>query len=183
MFASAVVPACNSEVSFTVNVTPSPAFVIQGNCVGNQYILTSSAVDSDLSNATYAWTTTSGTIVGSSSEASVTVEGAADYTLTVTVAGCSTSQIFTADNTSCMIQKGISPNGDGLNDYFDLEGQGVSELEIFNRYGTKVYNQNNYSKEWVGQSNKGNELPDGVYYYVIKRTSGENRTGWIYINR
>ncbi len=183
VFAAGATPACNSEVSFTVTVTQSPMFIIQGNCVGQQYILTSTAVDSDFTEATYAWTSLSGTIVGSASDATVTVEGAAVYTLTVTVGGCSTKQDFTADSTSCMIQKGISPNGDGLNDYFDLEGQGVSELEIFNRYGTKVYNQSNYSKEWVGQSNKGNELPDGVYYYVIKRTSGENRTGWIYINR
>ncbi len=183
VFAASAVPTCNSEVSFTVTVTQSPIFAIQGNCVGNQYILTSAAVDSDLTGAVYQWTTTSGNIIGSSSDATVTVEGAATYTLTVTVGGCSSEQDFVADNTSCMIQKGISPNGDGLNDYFDLEGQGVSELEIFNRYGTKVYNQNNYSNEWVGQSNKGNELPDGVYYYVIKRASGENRTGWIYINR
>ena len=185
VFVPGATPACNSEVSFTVTVTTSPMFVIQGNCVGNQYILTSTAVDSDLTGAVYSWTVKSGagTIVGSASDATVTVEGAATYTLTVTVGGCSTAQDFVADNTSCMIQRGISPNGDGLNDYFDLEGQGVSELEIFNRYGTKVYNQNNYSNQWVGQSNKGDELPDGVYYYVIKRTSGENRTGWIYINR
>ncbi len=183
VFAASAVPTCNSEVSFTVTVTQSPMFAIQGNCVGNQYVLTSSAIESDLTGAVYQWTTTSGSIIGSSSDAIVTVEGAATYTLTVTVGGCSTEQDFVADNTSCMIQKGISPNGDGLNDYFDLEGQGVTELEIFNRYGTKVYNQNNYSNEWVGQSNKGNELPDGVYYYVIKRASGENRTGWIYINR
>ncbi|WP_318641835.1 fibronectin type III domain-containing protein [Flavobacterium ardleyense] len=185
VFEPGATPACNSEVSFTVTVTTSPMFVVQGNCVGNQYILTSTAVDSDLTGAVYSWTVKSGagTIVGSASDATVTVEGAATYTLTVTVGGCSTAQDFVADNTSCMIQRGISPNGDGLNDYFDLEGQGVSELEIFNRYGTKVYNQNNYSNQWVGQSNKGDELPDGVYYYVIKRTSGENRTGWIYINR
>ncbi|MGV8993467.1 MAG: fibronectin type III domain-containing protein, partial [Flavobacterium sp.] len=113
VFASGSTPACNSEVSFTVTVTQSPMFIIQGNCVGNQYILTSAAVDSNLTDAIYAWTTTSGTIIGSADGASVTVEGEADYTLTVTVAGCSTSQVFTADNTSCMIQKGISPNGDG----------------------------------------------------------------------
>ena len=185
VFASGATPECNSEVSFTVTVTQSPMFAIQGNCVGQQFVLTATAIDSDLTGATYLWTTTNdgGVIVGSANEPTVTVEGAASYMLTVTVGACSTEQLFVADNTSCMIQKGISPNGDGLNDYFDLEGQGVSELEIFNRYGTKVYNQSNYSKEWVGQSNKGNELPDGVYYYVIKRTSGENKTGWIYINR
>ncbi|MBF0694666.1 MAG: gliding motility-associated C-terminal domain-containing protein, partial [Flavobacterium sp.] len=80
-------------------------------------------------------------------------------------------------------QKGISPNGDGYNDYFDLVGQDVRLLEIFNRYGRTVYKKKNYSNEWYGQTDKGDELPDGTYYYVMERGSGETLTGWIYINR
>ena len=82
-----------------------------------------------------------------------------------------------------MIQKGISANGDGENDYFDLEGQNVSQLQIFNRYGVKVYSRGNYSNQWYGQSDKGEELPDGTYYFVIDYVAGETKTGWIYINR
>ena len=60
----------------------------------------------------------------------------------------------------------------------------VSNLEIFNRYGTKVYSQTNYSNEWVGQDLKGNELPDGTYYYTIEFSNNQSpKTGWIYINR
>jgi gliding motility-associated-like protein len=84
---------------------------------------------------------------------------------------------------TCTIQKGISPNNDGRNDNFDLSGYNVSKLEIFNRYGTIVYSKNNYEDEWYGQSDNGNELPDGTYYYVIKFTDIETKTGWIYINR
>ncbi|RZJ68842.1 MAG: gliding motility-associated C-terminal domain-containing protein, partial [Flavobacterium sp.] len=76
------------------------------------------------------------------------------------------------DGTGCTIQKGISPNGDGWNDYFDLEGQNVSKLEIFNRYGTMVYKQSNYTTQWHGQSDGGDELPDGTYYYVIELGQG-----------
>ena len=83
----------------------------------------------------------------------------------------------------CEIQKGISPNNDGLNDNFQLEAFNVSKLEIYNRYGTKVYNKNNYENEWYGQSNGGQELPDGTYYYVITFTDMDAKTGWIYINR
>jgi flagellar hook assembly protein FlgD len=46
-----------------------------------------------------------------------------------------------------------------------------------------VYSRADYSNQWYGQSDKGEELPDGTYYYVIKRGSGETKTGWIYINR
>ncbi|MBK8599343.1 MAG: gliding motility-associated C-terminal domain-containing protein [Flavobacterium sp.] len=66
------------------------------------------------------------------------------------------SEPFNAISVSCTIQKGISPKGtgegDGLNDYFDLEGQNVSKLEIFNRYGTKVRQQHSHSWDlcrWV----------------------------------
>ena len=60
----------------------------------------------------------------------------------------------------------------------------VSELEIYNRYGVKVYSKGNYTNEWIGQADNGNELPDGTYYYVISFTNNqEAKTGWIYINR
>jgi gliding motility-associated-like protein len=84
---------------------------------------------------------------------------------------------------SCSIPKGISPNGDGLNDSWDLSAYNIKKVEIFNRYGTKVYSKSNYEKDWFGQSDSGNELPDGTYYFVIDFTDLETKTGWIYINR
>jgi gliding motility-associated-like protein len=60
----------------------------------------------------------------------------------------------------------------------------VQQLEIFNRYGTKVYSKMDYTNEWIGQSNVGNDLPDGTYYYVIDfKNNQASKTGWIYINR
>jgi flagellar hook assembly protein FlgD len=47
----------------------------------------------------------------------------------------------------------------------------------------KVYSKSNYTNEWGGKSDNGDELPDGTYYYVIDRNNGEAITGWIYINR
>jgi flagellar hook assembly protein FlgD len=44
-----------------------------------------------------------------------------------------------------------------------------------------VYTKSNYSNEWFGQSDKGDELPDGTYYYVIEFANGEEtKTGWIF---
>src|SRR5690606_31935132 len=83
----------------------------------------------------------------------------------------------TVTSTSCMIQKGISPNGDGLNEYFDLTGMGVKKLSIYSRYGREVYTKSNYVNEWRGQDKNDNELPSGTYFYSIERSNGENITG------
>ena len=83
----------------------------------------------------------------------------------------------------CDIPKGVSPNGDGLNDTWDLGGYNVKKVEIFNRYGTKVYSKSNYVDEWHGQSDNSNELPDGTYYYVVEFNDSPVKTGWVYINR
>ena len=96
---------------------------------------------------------------------------------------CSSSLEVTVDNVACLIPRGISPNGDTMNDNFDLTGFGVTKIGIFNRYGKEVYSQGVYNKEWYGQDKDGNELPTGTYYYAIELSNGENKTGWVYINR
>lgn len=102
--------------------------------------------------------------------------------------GCSTSISFDIVVSNCFIQRGISPNSDGENDSFDLTGLNVKELAIFNRYGLKVYSVSNYTNEWHGQSDDGDELPTGTYFYSMSyagnnQTTEEQKTGWIYINR
>lgn len=84
---------------------------------------------------------------------------------------------------NCGTQKGISPNSGTSNANFDLTGTKNKMVEIYNRYGTKVYSKENYKNEWHGQSNSGTDLPDGTYFYVIHLLDGKTETGWIYINR
>lgn len=82
------------------------------------------------------------------------------------------------------IPKGISPNGDGDNDTFDLSDfPQISKLEIFNRYGLLVYECKNYTDQWYGQANNGNELPTGTYFYVISFNDATTKTGWVYSNK
>ena len=123
-------------------------------------------------------------ILGSWSDSSIitSIEGSVDYIFTPND-NCTLPITYTVVTNVCTIQKGISPNGDGLNDSFDLSSFNVRKLQIFNRYGTKVYGRSNYSNEWSGQSDNGNELPTGTYYYVIEFNDSPSKTGWIYINR
>jgi gliding motility-associated-like protein len=84
---------------------------------------------------------------------------------------------------NCEIPRGISPNNDDKNDAFDLSGFEVIKLEIFNRYGQQVYSRNDYTDQWHGQADNGNELPTGTYYYMVQFKDGSSKTGWVYINR
>ena len=96
---------------------------------------------------------------------------------------CTDESSYTISYTECPIQKGISPNGDGLNDAFDLSSHGVYDLKIYNRYGSEVYSHGRgYTNEWMGQDKNGHGLPDGTYYYVVI-SHGNTRTGWVQINR
>ena len=100
---------------------------------------------------------------------------------------CIDESSFTISYQECPIPKGISPNGDGINDALDLTAHRVRSLKIFNRFGTEVYSYGSgYTNEWVGQDKQGNKLPDGTYFYVVITgdNGGENtRSGWVQINR
>ncbi|MCU0431677.1 MAG: gliding motility-associated C-terminal domain-containing protein [Cytophagaceae bacterium] len=84
-----------------------------------------------------------------------------------------------------VVAPGLSPNGDGINDAWVInkpEGKKVS-LEVFNRWGNLVYENDDYNNDWEGKANNGlvlgnQALPDGTYFYVIK-VDGLRRTGYL----
>lgn len=91
--------------------------------------------------------------------------------------------IIEAQLNECIVPKGISPNGDGLNDGFDLEIFNLIELQIFNRYGNNVYEHGEgYRQQWWGQDKTGKILPAGTYYYVF-RTLFDTYSGYVYLIR
>ena len=169
----------------TLIIDDVPDFSLTGGCESGKYTVNVNPItDFTTSTPTYEWTDSLGQVVSTAASLQPTKTG--NYFCEVTVNGCSTTQPFNAFNIACEIQKGISPKGmggDGKNDFFDLESLNVTKLSIFNRYGSKVYTKDNYSNEWFGQSDKGDELPDGTYYYVIELLNESSKTGWIYINR
>src|SRR5690606_39228028 len=81
--------------------------------------------------------------------------GTSTYTFTPDASECALSTDIEVTIIACTIQKGISPNGDEFNQSFDLSGFNVKELQIFNRYGKKVYSKANYTNEWEGQTENG----------------------------
>lgn len=186
---------CNVGGTYTTTVTIAGdlSVAITQDCRGENVWLTAGAVNGTFdSNVSYVWRNESGVAVGNSSEFNVAEYYAANgslelplvFTVTVTSGSCTGEASYTVETIMCQIPRGISPNGDGDNDTFDLTDLGVQEIVIFNRYGKKVFHQSNgYTNQWHGQDEKGNELPDGTYFYSINKSNGESITGWVYISR
>ncbi len=73
----------------------------------------------------------------------------------------------------------LSPNGDGRNDAWkvtNVEMYKDYSLNIFDSFGTLVYNvSSNYDNTWEG-TYQGSQLPAGTYYYVFKATADSNKS-------
>ncbi len=82
----------------------------------------------------------------------------------------------------------FTPNGDQVNDYFEVptDGTTVYELTIFTRTGTRVYHSRSPRIYWDGRSLEGIELPEGVYYYVIEEVdtpASSGKAGFMHLFR
>jgi gliding motility-associated-like protein len=63
----------------------------------------------------------------------------------------------------------FTPNGDGINDSWLVTSGNClksAKAQVFNRYGAKVFESNDYNNDWKGTF-EGKPLPDGTYYFVI----------------
>ncbi|MFA9197875.1 MAG: putative Ig domain-containing protein [Aquirufa sp.] len=90
--------------------------------------------------------------------------------------------------------QGISPNGDGKNDYLVIPGvmrTTPNTLTVLDRGGNIVFEAKDYGNNWGGETNRGNPLlagdgllPDGVYFYILDYNGVRPRVStYIYINR
>ncbi|TAE35077.1 MAG: hypothetical protein EAY66_10060 [Sphingobacteriales bacterium] len=91
----------------------------------------------------------------------------------------------------------ISPNGDGINDFFSINGIEKfpdNQVIIYNRYGTEVFTRrryNNVDRIFTGIANSaltntGTNLVDGVYFYTIRTVQDKKprlNKGYIIIKR
>ncbi|UPK72153.1 PKD domain-containing protein [Chitinophaga filiformis] len=79
----------------------------------------------------------------------------------------------------------FSPNGDGINDRWSIDGlkaRPAAKTEIYNRWGQIVFTGIGYAP-WDG-TRGGRSLPTGTYYYVIKTSADEKPyTGWVALLR
>jgi gliding motility-associated-like protein len=84
----------------------------------------------------------------------------------VTPDGCVGSDTLMAHAVDCddALPNIITPNGDGINDYFiidDAYSQLGNTLIIINRWGNKMFEASPYKNDW-----DGDKISDGVYFYL-----------------
>ncbi|MDQ3109322.1 MAG: choice-of-anchor L domain-containing protein [Bacteroidota bacterium] len=120
---------------------------------------------------TYEWST------GATTEDISGLSSGQYSVIVIDSAGCSAEVFITlTEPIDLLMPTGFSPNGDGSNDYFVVQGLdnfATNHIEIYNRWGNVVYETDNYNNKWQGVSNRGDALPDGTYFVILEVNGGD----------
>ena len=167
---------CTYSTNQQVIVNPVPALTLIPDIVvlvGGQITLPAKVTTDSL---TYQWTPSTGLDHDNILNPIARPNDNTIYKLVVTNAmGCSVAaQISVTVLKYPVIPNAFTPNGDGINDAWNI--QYLNEypnctVNIFNRYGEKVFSENGYGIAWDGKYH-GSDLPQGTYYYIINPGSG-----------
>jgi gliding motility-associated-like protein len=168
--------ACTVPASLQVVVNPAPTgFSAGGNVdavTGHEAILTGTGSSAN----TYLWSPA--TVLNPTSlvtRSTVTATGTYTYTLTATNSfGCTaTDDVVLTMTPLCIDPPNVfTPNGDGFYDKWVVINGSCSKnvkVDVYNRWGGLVYNNNQYNNSWDGTHN-GKAIPDGTYYYIVTAT-------------
>ncbi|MEI6019522.1 MAG: gliding motility-associated C-terminal domain-containing protein, partial [Bacteroidota bacterium] len=177
---SKMAPKTLSDISFTINVVPDSinGSILKNSAYGNALARISSSsviLVSDTSNSgLYPDLDLNGVCNEST-----------DNIPTVLILPSTFSHTL-------FIPEGFSPNGDGINDVFVINGlpnNSDNTITVFNRWGNRVYFHSNYNNLWDGYPNIAgtlgkDKLPQGTYYFVLefKGTNQKPITGFIVLD-
>jgi gliding motility-associated-like protein len=181
---------CTYATSFKITVNPTPVVSLPAQYTvleGSQATIRAVAALED-GNFTYQWSPSAGLSSDKVASPVVTVSEDTKYTITVTSdKGCSVSAQTTVHVLKVpVIPNAFTPNNDGINDTWDIKYLNAypnAVVEIFNRYGSRVFQSYGYTSPWNGRFN-GADMPVGTYYYIISPNSGRKPvTGYLTIIR
>ncbi|NSW95485.1 MAG: gliding motility-associated C-terminal domain-containing protein, partial [Bacteroidales bacterium] len=181
---------CCSSVSNTVEISidvlPEGAYAYAGpDTTINTFDYTVQMVaDPVFQGATGRWTLIEGSGSFSNENSNTTritglSKGINKFMWTVTSGACKLEDMVEVWVYDMFIPEGFSPNDDSYNNRFIIKGLDLqnqdAELKIMNGAGTIVYStsnlNNNTWEDWDGKNDKGIDLPEGTYYYLLRLVS------------
>lgn len=168
---TATLGICTDQKSFILTVAPGATANAGTDAIillGDTYQMNATG-----SAGTYLWTPSTGLSSASILNPAATPQATTTYTLNVTSPlGCIASDQMTITVVPYCVKpmNAFTPNGDGINEKWlitdDMGCITRMTAQVFNRYGAKVFEANDYKNNWDG-TRGGQPLPDGTYYYVI----------------
>ncbi|WP_184547056.1 gliding motility-associated C-terminal domain-containing protein [Mucilaginibacter sp. FT3.2] len=173
-----------ADVKATPTITFSQKIVIDGRSSSVQL---NPVISGNI--ASYLWTPAEGLSNPNIQNPLANPVSTTDYTLTVVSAtGCqATAIVRVLVLKDIMIPNSFTPNGDGINDTWEITNLAdfpKATIYIYNRYGANLYHSIGYARPWNGVY-KGKELPAGTYYYLINLHDQAHgaKSGWVAILR
>lgn len=117
----------------------------------------------------YLWST-------GETSASITVDKAGVYYVTVTQNSCVASDTIVVFPGDCavFIPSAFTPNNDGLNETFGVIGDATFKnfsFQVFSKWGQVVFSSNNIAQKWDGTF-KGQKMPNGAYPWILYYVTG-----------
>lgn len=148
-------------------------------CDGEQELLDATFVGDP--TVSYSWTNP----VSSSPQLTVTTAGQYEVTLNGYCSVATDVATVTTDPCVVIVPNVFTPNGDRSNDFFVLQGierWPNTQVIIYNRWGKKVYESDNYQNNWDGTNmNNGKKVVDGTYFYVVQYFNNTGESGTLNI--
>ncbi len=177
--------------SNTVNVTMDP-LLEAGFIFSCEDVIAPLPIDFEnttIAGHEYQWSfmTSDSTVLGNSTDqhAHYTFDDIGDFIIKLHVVGadssCQDSAFSTVNTSNFEIYNIFTPNGDGVNDVFYIKGikPGFTYLEVYNRWGERVYFSDGYNNDWDGSG-----VSEGVYYYYFWNPNRDKKVkGWVTIMR
>lgn len=182
---------CTFSTSEQVTVYATPVITLTSKLTvleGGQITLPATATGGAGDVLSYQWSPATGLSSSTVLNPSASPSSDTPYTLKVTSdKGCmATAQTTVSVLKTPVIPNTFTPNGDSTNDTWEikyLNSYPNCTVDVFNRYGLKVFSSIGYPANWDGRYN-GGDLPVGTYYYIINPKNGRSRmTGSITIIR
>jgi len=172
---------CNDTTVYTPTVVTNPLLQVPAAINIYKDEVANIRIDGEQVSYLYNWVPAEGLNDSTLAEPTATIEESKTYVLTVTdTNGCNfIDSVQVIYNEELDIPSGISPNGDGKNDVWRisvLEEFPNAKVQVFNRWGELLFEQDNgYKVPWDG-TYKGKALPVGTYYFVIDLKSDRFET-------